>query len=237
MKLTIQAFAAKLHASRFHVAAILPIYICLSWVMDSWFAGGAFALAVVYSADRLHARYALELARRIQLEDGPKWEVEVNQVKAGTITDAHYAEIRFQVFHDFRTYVAQATNLLWVAFSFFSVCLTAIPVSAFWIAVGLAMFAPDSITALQAASAADIAQAISNGARMLPIVMLLSLIVNVLLGLNRFGFANQFERAVGVAIRKQCGVVAEGSIVLVRWTLDGPAFADEMAWLLGPRKT
>lgn len=236
MKTSIQDVKTKLYAGRYHVAAILPIYVFLSWFLESWFAGGALALAVVYLVDRQHSRYSRALENRIQATDGPTWDVEVNQVKVGTITDALYAEIRFQEFHDVRNYSAQVTNLFGVVFRFLNACLVAIPVGVLWFAVALAVFSPESITALQAASAAEIGQAISNGARMLPIVMLFSLNVNWLLGLSNFGFVNRFEEAVSISVRKRCGVAAKGSTVLFRWTQDGLVFTDEMASMRRLRK-
>ena len=101
--------------NRYPRAAVFPLYILFSWFFDNWFVGGAFAIAIVYVVGHAHALYARTLTARIEAADSPTWDVEVNQVKAGNISDADYAAIRMRVFYDFRVYVSQVMNLLRVA--------------------------------------------------------------------------------------------------------------------------
>lgn len=218
---------------RYVIAAFWPLYILLSWLLGNWFAGGAFAGVVVAVAREIHTRYGWALVARIDATDSPTWDVEVNQVKAGTITDADYAAILLRVFYDFRTYIGQVTNLLRVALNSFDYCYRAIPLGLFWVGVALAIFSPETISsvlaALQHAMPSDMRHAVGTAGSLLTITMIVSVGFNWLLGLSRFGFINRFDEAIGTAVRKHCGVAAEGSIMLVRWADGSPVVSAEMA--------
>lgn len=220
---------------RYVIAAFWPLYILFSWLLGNWFLGGALAGIAVAAAREVHARYAQVLAARIEAADSPTWDVEVNQVKASTITDAEYAAIRLRVFYDFGTYIGQVANLLRVALNSFDYCYRAIPLGVFWVGVVLVIFSPETISsvlaALQHATPSDMRHAVGTAGSLLAIMMIVSVGFHWLLGFSRFGFVNRFDEAVGTAVRKHCGVVAEGSIVLSRWTERGPVFTDEMAHL------
>ena len=175
------------------------------------------------------------LNARIEAKDGFSWDVEVNQVKVGSIQDADYALIRHRVFSDVRVYVAQVLNLFRVALNSFDYCYRAIPIGLFWVGVALAVFSPETISsmlaALQGATAESIKHAVSMAGSMLALMMILSVAFHWMFGLSRFGFINRFDEAVGTAVRKHCGVAAEGSVMLSRLVDGGPVFGDEMAFL------
>jgi hypothetical protein len=40
------------------MAAVFPVYTLFLWFFDNWFAGVAFAVAIVYVVEQAHARYA-----------------------------------------------------------------------------------------------------------------------------------------------------------------------------------
>jgi hypothetical protein len=69
----------------------------------------------------------------------PPWDIEVNSVKACSITDAAYAAIRRRVFYDFRTYAAQAINLMRVLLNVVRYYICVIPLGLFWTGVALAL--------------------------------------------------------------------------------------------------
>lgn len=220
---------------RYVIAAFWPLYILFSWLLGNWLLGGALAGIAVPAAREIHARYGRALVARIDAADSPTWDVEVNQVKAGTITDADYAAIRLRVFYDFRTYAAQVVNLFRVALNSFDYCYRAIPLGLFWVGVALAIFSPETISsvlaALQHATPSDMRHAVVTAGSLLAILMIVSVGFHWMLGLSRFGFINRFDEATGTAVRKHCGVVAEGSIMLVRWADGSPVVSDEMAFV------
>lgn len=222
-----------LKESRYRLAAFWLTYLPLWWAFGSPFLAGPAALALLLVADRVRAQYMRALAARIEAKDSFSWDVEINQVKVGAISDADYALIRHLVFSDVRPYVAQVLNLLRVALNSFDYCYRAIPLGLFWLGVALAIFSPETIssvfTALQHATPSDMRHAVGTAGSMLAIMMIVSVTIHWMLGLSRFGFINRFDEAVGTAVRKHCGVAAEGSIVLSRWVDGGHVFADEMA--------
>ena len=224
-----------LKESRYRMAAFWLTYLPLWWFFGNPYLAGPAALALLLGVDRLHAQYMRALAVRIDAKDGFSWDVEVNQVKVGSILDADYALIRHRVFSDVRVYVAQVLNLLRVALNSFDYCYRAIPLGLFWVGVALAVFSPETISsvlaALQGATAESIKHAVSMAGSLLALMMMLSVAFHWMFGLSRFGFINRFDEAVGTAVRKHCGVAAEGSIVLSRWVEGSPVFGDEMAFL------
>lgn len=223
----------ELKKSRYRMAAFLLTYLPLWWFFGSLYLAGPAALALLFAADRVHAKYMDALAARIEANDSFAWDVEVNQVKVGSISDADYAVIRHVVFSDVRVYVAQVVNLLRMALNLFDYCYRAIPLGIFWVGVALAIFSPETISsvlaALQHATPGDMRNAVGTAGFMLAIMMMVSVTFHWVVGMSRFGFINRFDEAVGTAVRKHCGVAAEGSIVLFRWADGSPVFADEMA--------
>lgn len=220
--------------ARYMIAAVAPLSIMFSWFFHDWLLGAVLASVVVIFADRLHRQYVRALAVRIEAKDSPSWDVEVNQVKAGTITDADYATIRLRIIYDVRVYVAQILNLLRVVLNSFEYCYRAIPIGLFWVGVALAVFSPETISSvlatLQGATPDDIKRAVSMAGSMLALMMILSVGFHWAFGLSRFGFVNRFDEAIGTAVRKHCAVAADGSIHLSRWTDGSVVFPDEMAF-------
>lgn len=204
--------------SRYRIAAFWLMYLPLWWFCGSPYLAGPAALALLFSADQIRAKYMRALAARIDAKDSFSWDVEINQVKVGAISDSDYALIRHGVFSDVRVYVAQGFNLLRVALNSFDYCYRAIPLGLFWIGVALAVFAPETISsvlaALQHATPNDMRHAVGTAGSMLAIMMMLSVGFHWMFGLSRFGFINRFDEAVGTAIRQRLGVAAEGGVVL-----------------------
>lgn len=218
----------------------------LTYLLVLWFAGGDpylagfVALVLLIGANRLVARYMRELNARIEAKEGFVWDVEVNEVKVGSISDSTYAQIRHRVFSDERVYVAQGLNLLRVAVNFFDYCYRAIPIGLFWIGVALTLFSPETFSSvlatLQGITAESINRAVSTAGSILTLAMILSVALHWMFGLSRFGFINRFDEAIGTAVRKHCGVAAEGAMVLSRIADGMPMFSDEMDFLPRERK-
>lgn len=220
--------------SRYLQSAFWPTYLLLLWFYGSPYLAGLFALVLVLGADRIRALYMRALTRRIEAKDGFAWDVEVNQVKVGSIADSDYALIRYGVFSDVRVYFAQVLNLLRVGVNAFEYCFRVIPIGLFWIGVALAVFSPETISSvlasLQGATAESIKHAVSMSGSVLVMMMMLSVVCHWMFGLSRFGFINRFDEAIGTAVRKHCGVAADGSIQLSRMVDGGPVFGDELAF-------
>jgi hypothetical protein len=217
------------------ILAMLTVYPLIAALFGSWFDALVFTLGCIALVDFILRHYLNALAARIEAKNSPTWDVEVNQVKVGAITDSEYAAIRHRVFSNGYLYYTQAMNIFRVAINSFDYCYRAIPLCVFWIVIALAVFSPDSLTetvaAIQHATASEIKQAVSTAGRLLILTMVLTGGFHWVLGLSHFGYINRFDEAVATNVRQHCSVAAEGLIVLSRWTSDGPVFNNETAFL------
>lgn len=217
------------------ILAMLAVTPLLAALFGSWFQAGAVTIGGIYLADHSLRRYLASLAARMDAQSSPTWDVEVNQVKVGTITDAEYAAIRHCVFSDQRVYYAQAMNVFRVALNAFNYCYQAIPLGVFWVAAVLAIFTPNTltemVTAIQQATPSELKQTASMAGNLIALTMLLVVGIHWAFGISRFGFVNRFGEAVATVVRQKLSVAAEGAMVLTRWTSEGPLFNDETVFL------
>jgi hypothetical protein len=203
---------------------------------------GLLAAAIVAFVQWLHDRYLHALSVRINADNAMMWDVEMNGVKVGTITDSDYAALRLRVFTDARNYVAQIGNCGKIVIRAIDYAYLGIPIGAFWIGVMLAVFSPTDFSAIVSwlqKSGTDpvaITAAVKVGAQLFGVLLLVIVGAHWMLGLSRFGFVNRFSEATARAVRVRCGVAAEGELTLVRWADGGPLFNDEMAFIRTDRK-
>lgn len=234
MKL-LHSILMKTYGARYLMLATAVLACFLVWLLGSPFVMGVFAALIVIGGNEVRLRYIGALDRRMTAVDGPVWDIELNQVKVGMISDGEYAAIRRKCFSDQRLYVAQALNLLRVGLNAFDYCYRAIPLGLFWVIAAVATFSPDTIATVLAelhkAGPDAIQGAVGNAARLLVLVMFMAVFAHWVLGLSRFGYIDRFDEATGAALRKHCKVAAEGSIVLVRWTDGAAHFNDEMVYI------
>jgi len=222
-----------LKASRYRQAGFWAVFVLLWWFVGNPFIAAVVSIALVAGAVYLHARYARGLNTRVESTDTIAWDVAINQVKVGSIFDRDYALIQRRVATDVHVHVAQALNILRVAVNSCDYCLRAVPIGLFWVGAALAVFSPETLgtvlSAIHGASEEAIRQATRSAVALLIFSTGLSVAFHWTFGLSRFGFINRFDEATGTAVRKHCGVAAEGSIVLSR-VVDGyHVFGDELA--------
>jgi hypothetical protein len=217
MKLLHNLTLKNIYEGRYLLLATAVLAGFLTWPLGNPFAI-AFAALIVVGGNALRSRHLDALDRRMAAVDGPVWDVELNQVKVGTISDAEYAAIRRKCFTDPRLYVAQVMNALRVILNAFDYFYRAIPLGLFWVIAALAGFSPDTIATVLAELHKAGPDVIQGVARVLVVLMFMVVAMHWVLGLSRFGFIDSFDEATGTALRKHCKVAAEGSIVLVRWT-------------------
>lgn len=219
--------ALRLRSFKSNLPRILPmltVYPLLAVLLGSWLVAGIFTIGMMLITDYTLRRYQQGLEERIKADINPTWDVEINQVKVGAITDADYAAIRLRIFSDTRTYYAHAMMLLRVALNSLSYSFLSIPIGLFWIGFAIALVSPESYTdvatAIQHATASEIKQAATSAISLLTVVILLVFSFSVF-DPSRFGYINRFEEAVDTEIRKHCSVPTEGKIILSRWTSEG----------------
>jgi len=175
---------------------------------------GLFLILTFYERKQLNKRV---------VENRVTWDVVVNDVVVGKITDADYAAIRLEVFATPSLYLAQVVNVLKVLFRSIGVCLRQLPSLAFWIVAALALLAPSTLVELcgeiQQMGPAEIAEATRRLVAIAVPFILGSLWV---CGLSHLGFVDQFAEETAKGVRKRCGVAAEGTVRLKSFcTIEG----------------
>ena len=197
-------------------------------------------LAAGFMATQLRDTYLRALAARIDAGGGVVWDVQVNNVTVGTVSDADYARLRLQVFTDWRSYFGQLANLTWCASKVIDSLFVAVPLALFWSAVALFVFAPeqavDALHQLQALSAQQLVAGIRSSGWLLSALVLLYVFVNVLLLGARFGFVNMCRERSDERLRWQLSVPTVGRVSLLRLEDGGYLFNDESEYLKPKRR-
>lgn len=178
-------------------------------------------------------KYARALDARIAAGSaGPVWQVQINGVTVGELADADYAAIRRTVFLDGRTYGAQIMNLANVGLRMVDYLYMALPLAAFWLALGAFFFTPDSfaqaLDAIRQITPAQAVAAIPMLAQLLVFVSMLTLGLHFAIG-RQFGFVNQFDLACGSHVRRAVSCAADGSVSLFRIEDGAYVSPDELA--------
>lgn len=183
-------------------------------------------------AARLYQRYLSLLQGRIDAgNNGVMWDVVLNDVTVGSISDSEYAAIRSHVFQDIRIWGRQFANVGRMALRVMDLFFLVVPLWIFWGGVLFAITSPDSfrefVIEAQHAGVDGIATMARATIQLFVLGAVVTVMVNLLLG-NRLGFINRFSEATNSAVRKHCGVAAEGDMRLVRYDNDTVYINDEM---------
>jgi hypothetical protein len=225
----------------------------LVWLF-SFLAGAAFlvphhlsempalvCVAVLVAYFVFHMLYWYEKALNARISAGnesPIWDVSVNGIDAGTISDSLYASVRRDVFFDARVWAAQLFNLGGVLNRTIDYLFLAIPLGAFWFALGCYVFSPDSfvsiVSGIQRITPEQVVASVPLLIQMLVVISLFMVVVMAALG-KRFGFVNHFDQAIAKRVRQHVKCVAEGDVSLSRMVDGSVRQPTEMA-LARPQK-
>lgn len=182
------------------------------------------AMIALLTIDALR-RYEDALEARITTDDadaGHVWQVQLNGVNVGQIKDAHYALIRREVFFDGGVYLRQLLNLGYIMLRALDYLFVALPLCAFWLALGSFIFAPvtfaDILSALQTVTREQAIAAIPTLAQTLTAMAVLFVGLHLMIG-RTFGFKNHFDLECKEQVRHNVGCAADGELLLYR--LDG----------------
>ena len=205
------------------VGVAVPVGICLflsDFTGTHWprlILWAAMVAIAAFTTMLILARHSAALKARLS-DDAPfAWEVWMNGVQIGLITDGQYASIQRAAFGSGRLIVGQLFNLVHVALTIARRVFVAVPLLMFWLLVMASVVTPETVIEVgQALSITDPAE-LANGLR--PLYrwgfMMILISVSIMLGLGyRFGFRNHYDEAVGHMIRKHCNTPAEGNIKL-----------------------
>ena len=174
-----------------------------------------FSISISALADRYNAG----LTKRMEVDAPIIWEVWINDVQVGSVTDAQYAAMQRHAARDGRNAVAQFFNIAKMALVVADKLLVAVPLMCFWTAIGLAAFSPESFMEiareLQNAGPAAITSAVRSFMQEGAMVLAITVMMMVAMGF-RFGFKNFYATAVNRMLRQHRNTPAEGDVRLSR---------------------
>lgn len=194
----------------------------------SFVVGGGWVPALLmaplggYGVATVRHKQIAALQERANKSNSVEWNVKINGVKVGTVSDADYAAIRLQVLGDVYLYIAQLFNARRVLMRIAESMILSVPVLIFWAILGLGLFAPDQCASvlvdLRAATPAKIALFagfVLDGMLVVGMLAFASALNTTFFG-AKFGFVNCFKEAAAEKLRRKLGVAVDGDIVLVR---------------------
>ncbi len=186
--------------------------------------GIAASALLAYATAVTRHKYMAALQARVDGSDVADWDVELNGVNVGKISDSDYAAIRQQVFADGGLYAAQLLNCGRVLIRVFDSMLMTVPVLAFWGLLAVAIVAPEicteALNELRTVTPASLAKFATFVFTFMMTLGLLTAGMSAALTGARFGFVNRFSEATAGMLRRRLRVPADGDVVLVRW-VDG----------------
>lgn len=206
------------------IAVTVAVCLILSLVIGTmpWYRAMLAAVSAgigAFASIFLIARRDARLTARMK-DDAPSvWDVWMNGVQIGQITDAQYAAIQLHAFRDLRLAVAQALNPGSVALYVAGKVFVGVPLLLFWLLVVTLMVDPECyaeiVQVLRTADLADLTARFGNRVLLVPTLSILTVGLMVVLG-SRFGFRNHYAETVARMIRQLCDTPAEGDVHLSR---------------------
>lgn len=210
---------------RWALIAMVSIFVSLVFsllldIYNDWFdllsvsmMTATFTIGFSYMADRHDKR----LTARMMANQSIMWNVRMNSVEVGKVSDSQYAAMQRMAFHDGRLALAQFFNLGRIALVVFEKFLVAVPLLVFWAAVAIAIFSPESFTDMvrefQKADSTAIKSAMLLCLQTALIAMLIVFGVMVVIG-YRFGFRNHYNEEVNRMLKQHCNTPVDGDIQL-----------------------
>jgi len=162
-----------------------------------------------------------------QIKSRDEWQVFVNGVPAGTISESARLIITHRVWRDERLWIAQVMELFSVVARALGFALRTVPLVIFWALVATACIAPDAATdllvALRSATPLEISLFLANIGTLPPMMALIFVTFAPIIGFRQLGFVNRFANASDEQIRRHCGIAATGDLVLQRVKFSGTA--------------
>lgn len=189
--------------------------------------GGAVAAHAAAAGSQRH-RAALQL--RIDSPGSLCWDVTVNNVLVGTISDVNFASLEKAVLGDWRVYGAQARNLASVGVRICKLLILTVPIALFWLGLGRIVVdpngAPSLAECLRAAPGSEIAAAVEHYVTTVMLACAVCICMLAPFASRRLGYQNMFQEKLGEAVRRSVRAVAVGRLVLTpcQLSMSAPGF-------------
>lgn len=189
-------------------------------------AGGSALLSVPFFllGTRLLRSYRGSLAERASRPasdaENVVWDVYMNKVHVGTISDDRLAALQDTVADNWRNMATQAVNLFGVPLRMFDLFVSTIPAVTFWLILGWAMIAPDSLvetfSSVRSSPLQQLQHGVSVAIWMLINICLVAFLLRMGFGGQTYGARNVYLEALGDLLRQELKVAATGSMTISR---------------------
>lgn len=189
---------------------------------SQWLVCWALTTGAALAAANLIKLQYLTLDKRITPEKTTEWDVYINNVRMGTVTDAQYALMQQRAYFDPRNHMAQLLNLAHSLYTVIYRVAVAVPLMIFWLGVITLTHSPETLVEIiQILQIADTATLTTNIKGAHDLVFLIAVLVTLTAGLMmalgvKFGLRNVYADAVGILLRQHFKVPADGEITLCR---------------------
>jgi len=164
-------------------------------------------------------RHNRSLTKRIQSSNGITWDVVMNGVNVGTITDAQYAAIQQYAFNNWHNVVKQFLNVGRSIYRPIGKLCIIVPFVAFWVAAAAVFFSPESFTEIvqniQNADPGEITLAVKAILKFCILLSVMTIGFMFALG-EQFVFKNAYSDEVARMVRQKLLIPAEGEMRLER---------------------
>ncbi|MDN7445286.1 hypothetical protein QZM64_39645 [Burkholderia cepacia] len=189
-------------------------------------AGGSALLSVPFFllGTRLLRGYRGSLAERATRPasdaENVVWDVYMNKVHVGTISDDRLAALQDTVADNWRNMATQAVNLFGVPLRMFDLFVSTIPAVTFWLILGWAMIAPDSLvetfSSVRSSSLQQLQHGVSVAIWMVINICLVAFVLRMGFGGQTYGARNVYLEVLGDLLRQELKVAATGSMTISR---------------------
>lgn len=154
----------------------------------------------------------------------PDWEVKINGISVGIISDAQYATIRRDVLLDARTYAAQTLNVANVITRIANTLFVSIPLLVFWGGLACFFFAPNtfamSLSILHKVTPQQITATVNVLIEAIAITSVLLVSASLTVS-NQLGLTNQFDLATKERVRLAVKCANLGTTMMVQQEKQG----------------
>jgi hypothetical protein len=189
---------------------------------SQWLVCWALTSGASLAAAHLIKYQYLTLDKRITQEKSTEWDVYINNVRMGTVTDAQYAAMQQRAYFDRRNHAAQFMNLVHGLCIILYRIAIAVPLTVFWLTVASLIYSPEMwVEIIQTLQTADTATLMANIKAAHDLVFMIAVLVPLAFGFLvalgvKFGFKNVYAHDVGILLRQHFKVPADGEVTLYR---------------------
>ncbi|CAJ0806867.1 hypothetical protein [Ralstonia thomasii] len=186
---------------------------------------GFTSFAGILIGSRLEREYRASLtARAEKIEPATDaeitWEVRMNDVIAGNISDRELADIQGGVASDWHVWLSQLVNLFGVPIAMLDKLVLVVPAVAFWLIFALALLDPSSLihtlTAISNASPGEIQHGMTNVLTALLMLGIMFVALTWIFQGYTFGLRNVANDEFSYRLRRRLKITAMGELHIAR---------------------